>query len=637
MATTLGWIILALPLLGCLALALFPRHGEPPKGPVIAIGVGSILIAFVLSAVVFASMLAEDPSERLHVDSLYEWIDIGGVSVDLAIRIDTLSMMMMLIITGVGFLIHLYSVEYMDHDRDYRRFFAEMNFFVFSMLLLVMAENFVFLIVGWGFVGIASYLLIGYYYQQADAVRSAKKAFVMNVIGDVGMVLAAFLLVRELGTLDYSEVFARAGELGPESGTALAVCLLLFVGAAAKSGQMPLHSWLPDAMTGPTPVSALIHAATMVTAGVYLIVRCYTLFDLSSLAGDTVAVVGMVTLFLAATVALMQVDIKRVLAWSTVSQIGYMVMAAGLGLYASAMFHLMTHAFFKATLFLAAGAVIHALGGEQSLDRMGGLKRHLRVAYFAMGAGCLAIAGFPGFSGFFSKDEILAYSLAAGTLGTIGYVVGTVAALLTAIYMFRLLFRAFFGPDPDGGSAHAPHPSRWWMAVPLSILAVLAVVGGWIQVPFGWHLIDDWLAPALVGAPEISPSHTQEVVSLIIGSIVAVAGIAIAWYLFGADRERRLRLAGVAAGPRRVLEDGYELDEIYDEALIGTTRDLGDALTRDFEPKGAGGIISAPVAIVRGSARVLRAAESGLVRTYAFALIAGVGAAGIVIVLAVVR
>ena len=377
MQTTLAWFVLVLPLLGGITLVAWP--GEPPRRVTRLIGIGSILIAFALAVTIFVSLLMNAPDDRTFTSGLYEWISIGGTSLDLSILVDPLSVMMLLIITGVGLLIHLFSAEYMQNDRDYRRFFAEMNLFVFSMLLLVLAGNFFFLIVGWGFVGLASYLLIGFWYERPAAVAAAKKAFVMNVIGDAGLVLGALLILRQLGTLDFQQAFANADQLGANSGTALAVCLLLFVGAAAMSAQIPLHTWLPDAMEGPTPVSALIHAATMVTAGVYLIVRCHALFQMSELAGQIIAVIGAATLLMAATVALQQVDIKRVLAWSTVSQIGYMIMAAGLGAYSAAMFHLLMHAFFKACLFLAAGIIIHALHDEQSLNKMGGLVHSQRV------------------------------------------------------------------------------------------------------------------------------------------------------------------------------------------------------------------------------------------------------------------
>ena len=634
MATALSWIVLVLPLISGVVLAGWPT--EPPRGVTRLLGIGSILVAFALSVTVFIGMLGNPADDRTFTSSAFQFIDIGSTALDLSILVDPLSVMMMLIITGVGFLIHLYSAEYMEHDRDYRRFFASMNLFVFSMLLLVLAGNFFFLIVGWAFVGLASYLLIGFWYERPSAVAAAKKAFVINVIGDVGLVLAAFLILRELGTLDYGQAFAEAGSLGQNSGTVLAICLLLLVGAAAKSAQVPLHTWLPDAMEGPTPVSALIHAAIMVTAGVYLIVRTHAFFDLSWLAGDIVAIVGAITLLMAATVALQQVDIKRVLAWSTVSQVGYMIMAVGLGAYASGMFMLMAHAFYKAALFLAAGIIIHALHDEQSLDRMGGLRKYLRVAYFGMAAGALAMAGIPGFSGFFAKDEVLASALAGGTIGVICWVIGIIGAFLTALYMFRLLFRAFFGPEPEGGYHPAPHPSRWWMSVPVVILGILAVVGGWLQVPFGWTELRDWLEPVTGEGPAIlEPTHATEVVTIIASVIMAGLGIWLAWWLFGADPERRIRLAKVAAGPRRVMREGWEFDRAYDDIIVDPSREVADVMSRDVEPAGPQGIITGTTALVRGAARVVSASQSGMVRAYAFWMVIGISLAGIVIALIV--
>jgi NADH-quinone oxidoreductase subunit L len=630
---TLAWIVLGLPLLGCLVLALWP--GEPGRALTRVVGVGAPALAFVLTAVIFVTYLGREADDRSTTGTLWEWIDLGTVRVDLSILVDTLSVMMMLVVTGVGSLIVLYSTEYMEHDRDYRRFFAEMDFFVFAMLLLVMAGNFLFLIVGWGLVGLASYLLIGFYYDRPSAVAAAKKAFVMNVIGDVGLVLAGFLIIREIGSLDYAQVFAEAPQkLGAGSLSAELIGLLLLVGAAAKSGQIPLHSWLPDAMEGPTPVSALIHAATMVTAGVYLIVRCNVLYQLAPDASDVVAVVGMVTLFVAATIACVQEDIKRVLAWSTVSQIGYMIMAAGLGLYANGMFHFLTHAFFKALLFLTAGVVIHSLLGEQSLDRMGGLSRHMRLATAAMLVGCLAISGIPPFSGFFSKDEILAYSMAAGDLGVVGGVVGIVAAGLTAFYMFRLFFRAFTGPDRAEGYAHV-HGPRWTMAVPVSILAVLAAVAGFLQTPFGPHAISDWLEPALTAAPDIEPSHMTETITSIISVAVGLAGIAVAWWLFGAGPARRLAYAGRLRGLRAFLQAGWRLDEVYDQAVVQTSRDLGEEGVRVIEPRFSNGIPATAAGAVQAGARGLRGAETGLVRSYAFALVAGAAIVGGILILVV--
>jgi len=620
---TFGWIVLALPLLGVLALALTGGR-EPSRAYTRMLGVAPAAIGFVLTAIVFATLLGRDAEDRAETSSLWTWIDLGDLRVDLAILVDPLSVLMMLIITGVGSLILLYSTEYMEHDRDYRRFFAQMNFFVFAMLLLVLSANFIFLIVGWGLVGLASYLLIGYYYDRPSAVRASKKAFVINVIGDVGLVIAAFLLVQELGTLDYAGVFAAAPEgLGQGGITAELVCLLILVGCAAKSGQVPLHSWLPDAMEGPTPVSALIHAATMVTAGVYLIVRCNVLYELAPHASDVVAVVGGFTLLMAATVATVQSDIKRVLAWSTVSQIGYMIMAAGLGLYSAAMFHLLTHAFFKALLFLTAGIVIHALYGEQLIDRMGGLARYLRGATVLMLIGCLAISGVPPFSGFWSKDEIIARSWEAGTLGVVLGAVALLAAGLTAFYMFRMFFRVFLGPDPAGGYARTPHGPGAAMTLPVAVLGALAVVGGLIQIPEVVHALDDWLAPSLFADPGIEASHTGELLTALGSVLVAALGIGTAWFVFGADAARRRRLAGRLPRLRGVLEDQWRFDDVYEEALVQPGRDLGDAALRSFEPAGAGGLVRGGTLLSSAGAAAVRRAQNGLVRSYAFAIVLG--------------
>jgi NADH-quinone oxidoreductase subunit L len=626
MEAALAWIVLGLPLLGALTLSLWPD--EPPRSMTRVLGVGPIVVGFLLTVLLYAQMLGESTGDRLLVSRLWEWIAIGDLSIDVALQIDPLSLMMMLVITGVGSLIFLYSTEYMEEDRDYRRFFVEMDFFVFSMLLLVLAANFLFLIVGWALVGLASYLLIGFYYRKPTAVAAARKAFVINVIGDIGMVIAAFILAVELGTLDYVPVFDAAPE-GLSSGAAEAVAVLLFVGAAAKSAQVPLHTWLPDAMEGPTPVSALIHAATMVTAGVYMIVRTHELYELAPHASDLVAITGAVTLFMAATIAMVQVDVKRVLAWSTVSQIGYMIMAAGLGAYGAAMFHFMTHAFFKALLFLSIGIVIHGLAGEQSLNRMGGLGRHLKFAYLATAIGVLAISGIPGTSGFFSKDEILASAWDAGDLGRTLWVVGTLAAGITAFYMFRLLFRTFNGPEPEGGYGTDPHPSRWAMAAPVGVLAVLSLVGGWIQVPHGWHWVLDWLEP-VIGKEDI-PGGQAEAVTLVASIVVIAVGIGAAWWLFLADPSRRTRLAGRLSGPRHVLERQYYFDEVIDDAVVTPTRELGDFLHSRFEPGVVQGIVRVAVDATRRGALALRAMQDGLVRTYAFVMIGGVVVLGAVI------
>jgi NADH-quinone oxidoreductase subunit L len=396
-----------------------------------------------------------------------------------------------------------------------------------------------------------------------------------------------------------------------------------------------LHTWLPDAMEGPTPVSALIHAATMVTAGVYLVVRCNVLYELAPYAGDVVAVVGALTLFVAATIALVQEDIKRVLAWSTVSQIGYMIMAAGLGLYGSSMFHLLTHAFFKALLFLGVGVVIHALAGQQSLDRMGGMRPLLPVAHAGVLVGCLAIAGIPPFSGFFSKDEIIAGALDSGDLGVVLGIVGILGAGLTAFYMFRLYFRTFWGPAPEGGYdvAH-PRPAGWAMAVTVVVLAIGATFIGWLQVPGGWHLVDDWLEPALIAAPDIEISTASEVTASVASVALCVVAIGLAWWVFVADPRRRARLAGTAPASRELLADQYRFDEVYEQAVVQPGRDLGDVLTADVERYGVQGAVEAVARSLVDAGRGLRLAQSGLVRAYAFAMIAGAAVIGVIFTLA---
>ena len=615
-------------------LSLWP--GEPDRRLTRAVAVAMPVLGFVATVVIFIAMLTREAEDRLEVTTLWNWVQSDGLSIDLALQIDPLSILMMLIITGVGSLIVIYSTEYMNEDRDYKRFFAEMSFFIFSMLLLVEAANYFFLIVGWGLVGLASYLLIGYYYDRPSATAAAKKAFVVNVVGDVGMVLGAFLLVRELGTLDYQEVFAAAPDgLGSGSVVATIVCLLLFVGAAAKSAQVPLHTWLPDAMEGPTPVSALIHAATMVTAGVYMVVRSNVLYQLAPYASDFVAITGGVTLLLGASIAIVQVDIKRVLAWSTVSQIGYMIMAAGLGEYANSMFHLMTHAFFKALLFLSVGMAIHALAGEQSLDKMGGLGKTLKGTAIAVLIGCLAISGVPPFSGFFSKDSILATALDAGPLGVVLGVAGMVGAGMTAFYMFRLFFRAFTGPEPEGGYHPHPHPPGLVMMIPVSILAVLATIGGLVDIPGVWDPFGEWLEPALPAAPDLEASHGMEIFATATSLILVAIGIGLAWWIFKADPQRRLRLAGTATGARTVLHDQYRFDDVYEEAFVQPGRDLGDVLTDPVERVAVQGSLEGAARGVVDVGRGLAVLQSGLVRGYVLAMVIGVAVVGIIFSLAV--
>src|SRR4051794_35834129 len=488
---------------------------------------GAILGSFLSSIGMLVKIQDRPEDARTLVDSAWTYAATGDFKVDLSILVDPLAVFMCLVVSGVSFLIHVYSVAYMTDDRGYSRYFAYLNFFVFSMLLLVLAGNFVILIVGWAFVGAASYLLISFWYRRATATHAGIKAFVINVIGDVGLVIAAFLLLDKTGSLDYAGVFGAADNVfRVNDGTLVAACLLILVGAFAKSAQLPLHTWLPDAMEGPTPVSALIHAATMVTAGVYLIARMYVLFEQAPTAADISAFIGLGTLIFAATCALAVTDLKRIIAYSTISQIGYMVVGVSIGAYGAGLFHLMTHAFFKALLFMAAGSVISAMAGTQNIDRMGGLRRALPFTSVLMSVGALALAAFPLTSGFFSKDEILVFASTRGGMYWIFTIGGYLGALLTGFYAFRIIFRVFWGePVPEareleqGHLAHAPPENPltgeeedtdigfpgaehhiaerdWEMGWAMAILGFLALFGGFVQIPGVDNVVENFLAPS---------------------------------------------------------------------------------------------------------------------------------------------
>ena len=459
--------------------------------------------AFVVALLCVLSLASRPADGRTFVQILFPWIQAGSLLVPAALQLDPLSSVMALVVTGVGFLIHVYSVGYMSHERAFARYFVYLNLFMFAMLTLVLANNYLLMFVGWEGVGLCSYLLIGFWYEKQSASDAGKKAFIANRIGDFGVLLAMFLVFWTFGSLSYTEVFARVPLLRESgvltTGLATAITLLLFLGATGKSAQIPLYVWLPDAMEGPTPVSALIHAATMVTAGVYMVARSSALFLLAPDTMMVVAVIGAVTAIFSATIGICQTDIKRVLAYSTVSQLGYMFLACGVGAFTAAIFHLMTHAFFKALLFLGSGSVIHALSGEQDMQKMGGLRKYVPVTFATMFVATLAIAGIPGLSGFFSKDEILWQAFSSSHGSPVLWVIAALAAGITAFYMFRLVFLTFFGKsrmDPEV-EKHA-HESPWTMTVPLTILAVLSVAGGWIGIPAvlgGSNLFEHWLAP----------------------------------------------------------------------------------------------------------------------------------------------
>jgi NADH-quinone oxidoreductase subunit L len=562
---------------------------------------------------------------RGEITTAWTWLASGHFSVGLQLLVDPLSAVMMLIVSGVGGLIVLYSIGYMDGDEEERRYFAYISFFVFSMLLLVEGGNLLLLLVGWGLVGLSSYLLIGFWHERPSAVRAAKKAFVMNAFGDAAMALAFFILIAHTSSLSFGVL-----DFGLSTTQANLVALGLLGGAAAKSAQIPLQTWLPDAMEGPTPVSALIHAATMVTAGVYLIARTHPIFEQARTIELIAAGTGALTLLVAGLIALVQTDIKRVIAYSTMSQIGYMFLGAGVGAYANGMFHLMTHAFFKALLFMTAGLAIHALAGEQDIRNMRGLGKLMPFTKWCFLAGALALVGIPPFSGFFSKDSIVASAAALGTwYGWIFWVCGIAGAFLTGLYTFRLWFLVFPGePSPFVREHYHDHHGRegaWTMLVPVGVLAVLATVGGWLQWSPQWHPFTDWLAPAAQTLTVAEPTSTQEYLTSAATVLAGLAGIALAWAIYS---ERRVE---VPAAPfwRRTLEHKFYFDELYDRLFYAPGAWAASFLRREFEE---------PVVLQTGrdlgettlaTGGLVRRIQTGLLRTYVLFLAAG--AAGLVL------
>jgi NADH-quinone oxidoreductase subunit L len=626
---TAAWTCLLAPLGGALVITLL--GGAITRRTAGWISTFSVFIAFGGAVWTLLALLGRDPEERRELTTAWTWLAAGDFEVGLSLLIDPLSVTMMLIVSGVGGLIVLYSVGYMHGDDEERRYFAYMSLFVFAMLMLVQGGNFLLLLVGWGLVGLASYLLIGFWHERPEAVAAAKKAFVMNAFGDATMALAFFALIWQTGSLDFEEVFAGAGSMSQTLVNLVALGLL--GGAVAKSAQIPLHTWLPDAMEGPTPVSALIHAATMVTAGVYLIVRAHPIFELAPSISDLAAGLGAITLLVAGLVALVQTDIKRVIAYSTMSQIGYMFLGAGLGAYGNGMFHLMTHAFFKALLFMAAGLVIHHLANEQDIRLMGGLRRVMPRTYLAFLIGSLALVGIPPLSGFFSKDAILASALASGTYGQILFVAGLAGAFLTGLYTFRLLFIVFFGEPSELVRRHEhPHGEEhgegpWTMTWPVAVLAVLAIVGGWLQVAGVWHPFSDWLDPVAFGYGEarehlalVEPSVTQDYVTSVLAVALGLAGIWLAWVFYGA----RSRAVPRSPFAQETLEHKFWFDELYDLIFYKPAVLLTRALRRGVEEPLIGGSITSVSVGARETGGAVGEVQTGYLREYALAIAAGV-------------
>jgi NADH-quinone oxidoreductase subunit L len=628
--TTAAWLCLCAPLAGALLITLAgTRISRVAAGWISTL---SVFAAF--GGAVWAFFALRSHSDRHgQISTAWTWLQSGSFKVGLSVLVDPLSTMMMLIITGVGGLIVLYSIGYMDGDDEERRYFAYMSFFVFSMLLLVQGGNLLLLLVGWGLVGLSSYLLIGFWHEKPSAVAAAKKAFIMNAFGDATMALAFFVLIAHSNSLAFSTSFATAGHLSQT--TVDLVALGLLGGAAAKSAQIPLHTWLPDAMEGPTPVSALIHAATMVTAGVYLLARTHTIFEQARTIELIGAGMGALTLLVAGLIALVQTDIKRVIAYSTMSQIGYMFMAAGIGGYANGMFHLMTHAFFKALLFMTAGLVIHALAGEQDIRKMGGIGQVMPWTRWMFLAGSLALVGIFPFSGFFSKDPIIASTLNIGWYGYVFWTVGLVGAFLTGLYAFRLYFIVFAGkPSTFVEEHHHDHhglEGPWTMLIPVAVLTVLAVFGGWIQFEPPWHLVTDWLAPVAPSLGITEPRNAQEWLTTGLGLGLGIAGIAVAYAMYGSRRLAVPRLPAV----QRALEHKLYFDEAYTAVFYKPAVALATQLLR---------VVEDPFVLAAGpdlgetamdTARQVRKLQTGVLRTYA--LFIGMGTAVLAVVFLVVR
>ncbi len=612
----LVWPIPALPLAGALAtLAFGGRLGRRAHW----VAVPAVGLAF---GVAFLAFLRVWREHETFAGPLFDWIIAGTFRAPVTLQLDQLSAVMLLVVTGVGFLIHVYSIGYMHEEPDYPRFFVYLNLFVFSMVMLVLAGNFLLLYVFWEAVGLCSYLLIGFWYTRESAANAGKKAFIVNRVGDCGFALGVMLLWTAAGTLEYGEVFAKAPTLAV--GTATAISLLLFLGACGKSAQLPLHTWLPDAMEGPTPVSALIHAATMVTAGVYLVARAHALFERSGVALDVVAWVGVLTAVFAATIGLVQTDIKRVLAYSTISQLGYMFVGVGVGAYAAGVYHLVTHAFFKALLFLGAGSVIHALSGEQDVRKMGGLARKLPLTFYTMLVATVAISGLPPFSGFFSKDEILAGAYFAGK--PLVFALLLVGSALTTFYMWRLVLLVFFGRSRvDHDVAHHVHESPPVMTVPLVILGVLAAGAGVWGLP-GEHgtAIGRFLAPVLTGPGGAEAHHGPAWALMLVSVVASLAGLTVAWQLYVRGRADLAQIGVPQNAIHRLLLHKYYVDELYDRAIVRPILALSRWCADVFDAGVIDGAVNGIATGVERAASRLRRYQTGFVMNYALSMLVGV-------------
>lgn len=607
------------PLIGFLINGFFGK--KMSKGMSGGIACASVLASFIVAVLVFLEVSAS--SQKSNVVELFSWINADSLKIPFSFLVDPLSGLFLLIITGIGFLIHVYSVGYMHDDEGFPRFFTYLNLFIFFMLLLVLGNNYLIMFVGWEGVGLCSYLLIGFWFKNDNYNKAANKAFIMNRIGDLGFLLGIILIFTTFGSITFGEVFNKAGSAS--TATVTAIALLLFVGAMGKSAQIPLYTWLPDAMAGPTPVSALIHAATMVTAGIYMVVRSNIFYSISETASEFVAIVGALTALFAATIGLFQTDIKKILAYSTVSQLGLMFLALGAGAYSSAVFHVTTHAFFKALLFLGAGSVIHAMGGEQDIRKMGGLKKALPITFMTMFLGTIAISGLPPFSGFFSKDEMLAHVYDHSKFL---WFLGVVTSMLTAFYMFRLMFLTFWGSfRGTHEQEHHLHESPKSMTVPLMVLATLSVIGGALGLPEFWHM-KNWMAenldPVIIRKNPSILSHDTEWMLMGLAVASAIATIYFAYMLFIKNNVQPAAGEKEMKGWQKIIYNKYYVDEFYDGLIRKPLDAISTAFHKFFDTQIIDGIVNGVGNAVNGLSGLIRNLQTGHIGFYIMAMVVGV-------------
>lgn len=622
--TDIFWLIPFIPALSTFILAVF--GSKLPKKYVSFQACFAVFASFVISVISFVGLLRIEHESTPIIKNLFSWIQSGSFQANLSLQLDSLSAVMALVVTGVGFLIHVYSVGYMAKDEGYTRYFTYLNLFTFAMLILVMGSNLVLMFVGWEGVGLCSYLLIGFWFEKHSAANAGKKAFIVNRIGDAGFLLGIFFIFIHIGSGEFTAINEAISGGTISQGLATLIAILLFVGAIGKSAQIPLYVWLPDAMEGPTPVSALIHAATMVTAGVYMVSRMNLLYTFSGTAAEVVAIVGALTAIYAATMALTQNDIKRVLAYSTISQIGYMFIGCGVGAYAAGMFHLYTHAFFKSLLFLAAGSVMHALSGELNMQKMGGLKKYLPLTYPTFLIGAIAIAGVPFFSGFFSKDAILTSAFASGNY--LVWALGLTGAVLTAFYMFRLIFLTFYGKERLEPEAKKHlHESPPVMTIPLVILAFFSIIAGYIGLPvvFGKNLnwFKHFLEPVIKEAHEVHLSLGTEWQLIFLSVIVVFAGIFIAFVLYIRSPQIPHRLIARFPLIYKLLYNKYYVDEIYNAVFVNSTIKGSEKIYDNFDLKVIDGALNGAASATNFSGKILSYLQTGLLKDYALVFLLG--------------